>query len=117
MLSDSLPQGSVTSIKPSCAPRGSLQPAGAMEATEPPALTWLPSLRTASRRKRQPAKIPGSRSIRQIISCKLLLKAEIRAGPRKFTGVCNLLVFSRLDTSEGRLLIRGRGMLWKPWPP
>lgn len=86
---------------------------GAAEAMQPLVPTWLPSLRTASRRKRQPAKIPGNRSIRQIISCKLLLKAEIWAGLSKFMGVCNLLVFSRLDTSEGKLLIRGRGMLWK----
>lgn len=47
---------------------------------------------------------------RQIISCKLLLKTEIRAGLCKFTGVYNLLVFSRLDTSEGTLLICGWGV-------
>ena len=52
---------------------------------QPPAPIWLPSLRTVAKKKCQLAGTPGSHSIQQIISCKLLLKTEIRAGLRKFT--------------------------------
>ena len=56
----------------------------------PPALT--PESRTAAKRERQSAQIPGGCSIQQITSCKLLLKAEIWAGLCKFRDVYYLLL-------------------------
>ena len=63
-----------------CRPRGSPE-----AKAQPPAPIWLPSLRTVAKKKCHLAGTPGSHSIQQIISCKLLLKTEIRAGLCKFT--------------------------------
>lgn len=95
-------------------PRRSPEPQSAKE--EPRAPICSPRLRTAAKRRRQTAGAPGSRSVRQSVSCKSLLTAEIGAGLRTSRRLRSA-GFQPPGRIWGRLLARGWETLWKTWPP